>query len=60
MQIGKVEDVLKVSSVMSTPLFALIFYQKSKDICYFPLILGAVIEESQIAWDRNKTMGGKS
>lgn len=57
---GKVEDVSKVSSVMSTLLFALIFYQKSKDMCYFPLILGGVLEESQIAWDRNKATGGKS
>lgn len=49
MQVGKVKDVHEDSSVMTALLPALTFYQKSYDRCYFPLILDAMMKESQIA-----------
>lgn len=46
---GEVKDVHEDSSVMTELLSALTFYHKSYDMYCFTLILGAIMEESQIA-----------
>lgn len=49
MEMGKVKDVHKDSSVMATFCQLLLFYHKPYDICCFPVILAAIVKESEIA-----------